>query len=134
MSPHTPRASRDGRFTPDDVRLGHVNGVFGLRGDVRLYLYNPGSELIGERIDAQLVAPDGSRRTGPRRPRVVFGPTCDSLDRLPDGLPLPDDCATGDYVLFPGLGAYSSAMSTQFNGYGLWDVATVIELTGQPPA
>lgn len=62
MSPHTPRASRDGRFTPDDVRLGHVNGVFGLRGDVRLYLYNPGSELIGERIDAQLVAPDGSRR------------------------------------------------------------------------
>lgn len=82
----------------------------------------------------EVVAPDGSRRTGPRRPRVVFGPTCDSLDRLPDGLPLPDDCATGDYVLFPGLGAYSSAMSTQFNGYGLSDVATVIELTGQPPA
>jgi ornithine decarboxylase len=62
---------------------------------------------------------------------VVFGPTCDSLDRLPDGLPLPADSQTGDYVLFPGLGAYSSAMSTQFNGYGLSDVATVIELSGQ---
>lgn len=82
----------------------------------------------------EVVAPDGNRRTGVRQPRVVFGPTCDSLDRLPDGLPLPADCTTGDYVLFPGLGAYSSAMSTQFNGYGLWDVATVIELAGQPPA
>lgn len=82
----------------------------------------------------EVVAADGTRRAGPRQPRVVFGPTCDSLDRLPDGLPLPSDSATGDYVLFPGLGAYSSAMSTQFNGYGLSDVATVIELAGQPAA
>lgn len=82
----------------------------------------------------EVVAGDGTRRAGARQPRVVFGPTCDSLDRLPDGLPLPADCVIGDYVLFPGLGAYSSAMSTQFNGYGLSDVATVIELAGQPPA
>jgi ornithine decarboxylase len=80
----------------------------------------------------EVVGSDGKHRTGERKPRVVFGPTCDSLDRLPDGLPLPCDAATGDYVLFPGLGAYSSAMSTQFNGYGLSDVATVIELAGQP--
>ncbi|MFW8634110.1 type III PLP-dependent enzyme [Cribrihabitans pelagius] len=79
----------------------------------------------------EVVGACGRRRTGARKPRVVFGPTCDSLDRLPDGLPLPEDTAAGDYVLFPGLGAYSSAMSTQFNGYGLSDVATVIELTGQ---
>ncbi|UWQ34263.1 type III PLP-dependent enzyme [Leisingera sp. M527] len=79
----------------------------------------------------EVVGGDGAHRTGARKPRVVFGPTCDSLDRLPDGLPLPGDAATGDYVLFPGLGAYSSAMSTQFNGYGLSDVATVIELSGQ---
>ncbi|MBY6055631.1 type III PLP-dependent enzyme [Leisingera daeponensis] len=79
----------------------------------------------------EVVGADGKLRRGERKPRVVFGPTCDSLDRLPDGLPLPCDAATGDYVLFPGLGAYSSAMSTQFNGYGLSDVATVIELAGQ---
>ncbi|NVK15182.1 MAG: type III PLP-dependent enzyme [Rhodobacteraceae bacterium] len=80
----------------------------------------------------EVVGSDGKHRAGERKPRVVFGPTCDSLDRLPDGLPLPCDASTGDYVLFPGLGAYSSAMSTQFNGYGLSDVATVIELAGQP--
>lgn len=79
----------------------------------------------------EVVSAEGKHRAGERSPRVVFGPTCDSLDRLPDGLPLPEDTQMGDYVLFPGLGAYSSAMSTQFNGYGLTDVATVIELTGQ---
>jgi ornithine decarboxylase len=78
-----------------------------------------------------VVSAEGQHRSAPRKPRIVFGPTCDSLDRLPDGLPLPEDSVTGDYVLFPGLGAYSSAMSTQFNGYGLSDVATVIELSGQ---
>lgn len=82
----------------------------------------------------EVVGADGRHREAGRSPRVVFGPTCDSLDRLPDGLPLPDDTQAGDYVLFPGLGAYSSAMSTQFNGYGLSDVATVIELSGQARA
>ncbi|WP_375697706.1 type III PLP-dependent enzyme [Pseudophaeobacter sp. TrK17] len=79
----------------------------------------------------EVVSATGNHRQAARTPRVVFGPTCDSLDRLPDGLPLPADTQAGDYVLFPGLGAYSSAMSTQFNGYGLSDVATVIELSGQ---
>lgn len=75
-----------------------------------------------------VVASDGQHRVGSCVPRVVFGPTCDSLDRLPDGLPLAQDAKIGDYVLFPGMGAYSSAMSTQFNGYGLSDVVTVIKL------
>ncbi len=78
-----------------------------------------------------VVGRDGHHRQAVCQPRIVFGPTCDSLDRLPDGLPLPMDSAIGDYVLFPGLGAYSSAMSTEFNGYGLSDVATVIALSGQ---
>jgi len=54
-----PKASK--RFLPDDVRLGHINGVFGLRGDVRLYLYNPATDLVGQRVDVVLVAPDGAR-------------------------------------------------------------------------
>ena len=78
-----------------------------------------------------VVGPDGERRSGPATPRVVFGPTCDSLDRLPDGLPLPDDAQTGDYLLFGGMGAYSIAMSTAFNGYGLGRVELVSGLGAQ---
>ena len=73
----------------------------------------------------RVVSPDGQPRHGQGLARQVFGPTCDSLDQLPDGLPLPEDCAVGDYLLFEGLGAYSLAMSTRFNGYGLSDLVTV---------
>ncbi len=56
---------------------------------------------------------------GGARKRRVFGPTCDSLDVLPNDVPLPDSISEGDYILFHSLGAYSSAMATRFNGYGV---------------
>lgn len=73
-------------------------------------------------------APDGRRRRGRLRPRVVFGPTCDSLDRLPEPLLLPEDLAEGDYLLFHGLGAYSTVLATRFNGYGVQRSETVVSL------
>jgi ornithine decarboxylase len=73
----------------------------------------------------RVVCSNGQARTGVRKPRTVFGPTCDSLDRLPGELGLPEDTQVGDYVLFDGLGAYSVAMSTEFNGYGLKEIVTV---------
>jgi len=72
-----------------------------------------------------VVGPNGALRGQTRTPRIVFGPTCDSLDRLPDGLPLPDDAQVGDYLLFGGMGAYSIAISTAFNGYGMSRVELV---------
>lgn len=70
--------------------------------------------------------PQGSVRTGATQARVVYGPTCDSLDRLPEPLDLPRDLAEGDYVLFHGMGAYSMATATEFNGYGPKEVVTVM--------
>ena len=70
----------------------------------------------GDRL--RVFAPDGRERVGARRAVTVFGPTCDSLDRLPEPLPLPADLAEGDYILFAAMGAYSLAIATRFNGYG----------------
>ena len=75
-----------------------------------------------------VLAPDGTERRGGMRRREVFGPTCDSIDRLPDSLPLPGELAEGDYLLIAGMGAYTRALSTDFNGYGLHDVVTVAHL------
>ncbi|MEM8629940.1 MAG: type III PLP-dependent enzyme [Pseudomonadota bacterium] len=71
------------------------------------------------------IAPDGTLRSGCPRSRVVFGPTCDSLDRLPDQVDLPDDLAEGDYLIFDKMGAYSFATTTRFNGYGQAEVVTL---------
>ncbi len=64
------------------------------------------------------LAPDGSLRHGAEGPRVVFGPTCDSLDRLVGETPLPADLAEGDWLIFRSTGAYLNGVTTRFNGYG----------------
>jgi 16S rRNA processing protein RimM len=67
------RSRRDARFTPTDVRLGYINGVFGLRGDVRLFLYNPDSDVVGMDIELDLVSPEGVREARSMRIRVGSG-------------------------------------------------------------
>lgn len=47
----------------------------------------------------------------------VFGPTCDSTDRLPLTVPLPEHIGEGDWVEFGMMGAYGSATATRFNGF-----------------
>ena len=67
----------------------------------------------------------GAPRGGARVARVVFGPTCDSIDRLPEPLDLPQSICEGDHILFAAMGAYSTAIATGFNGYGVRDVVRV---------
>ena len=50
-------------------------------------------------------------------PVVLAGPTCDSADVLPRPVMLPDSIATGDYVLFDAMGAYTVSSRSAFNGY-----------------
>ena len=76
----------------------------------------------------RVISPEGITRTGRRAGRIVYGPTCDSIDRLPDPVQLPEDVAEEDYILFDGMGAYSKAIGTVFNGYGLGEPVTVDRL------
>jgi ornithine decarboxylase len=61
---------------------------------------------------------NGAVLKGETRSFVVFGPTCDSLDRLPNPAELPAGITEDDYLEFATLGAYGVATSTRFNGYG----------------
>lgn len=46
----------------------------------------------------------------------IWGPTCDSLDKLPKKVRLPSKLRTGDYIEFGLMGAYTNATQTGFNG------------------
>lgn len=59
---------------------------------------------------------DGRVLDPPDEPFQVFGPTCDSLDRLPRPIPLPAAIRAGDWVEFGMIGAYSLSNRTRFNG------------------
>ncbi|MDO5648080.1 type III PLP-dependent enzyme [Paracoccus sp. (in: a-proteobacteria)] len=84
--------------------------------------------IVGNLDRIEVVDPQGTPRTGDRQNRVMFGPTCDSVDRLPGELSLPADVAEGDYLIFHGAGAYSTVTNTRFNGFGDMQRATAMSL------
>ncbi|MFA7432656.1 MAG: type III PLP-dependent enzyme [Gemmobacter sp.] len=108
------RGLRDG-----DVFLN--DGVYGALAEL---------PLIGPIDRIEVISPEGGRRRGAPVARTVFGPTCDSVDRLPGEVALPADLAEEDHVLFHGLGAYSAATNTRFNGFGDLGIETVLDLHG----
>jgi ornithine decarboxylase len=59
---------------------------------------------------------------------ALFGPTCDSADRMRGPFRLPADMREGDWVEFGQLGAYGACLRTQFNGFGRVDLVEVADL------
>lgn len=47
----------------------------------------------------------------------IFGPTCDSMDKVCDNVRLPQ-MNVGDWLYFPEFGAYTLSASSSFNGFG----------------
>ncbi|WP_417743302.1 type III PLP-dependent enzyme [Salipiger sp.] len=82
---------------------------------------------LGAMGRVRVIDPSGRLRAGPAQARIVFGPTCDSLDRLPEPMPLPATIAEGDFLICEGMGAYSRALVTGFNGYGARRVVPMSE-------
>jgi ornithine decarboxylase len=101
----------------DDTHVFLNDGVYGALTEL---------PLIGLIDRTTVMTAEGVVRGGPIEGRIVFGPTCDSVDRLPGELPLAADIAEGDYVIFHGMGAYSTVTNTRFNGFGELQLATVL--------
>ena len=111
-----------------------ITRVKGIRDGAAVFLndgvYGGLAELpiIGNIDRIQVLDPKGRDREGERGGRVLFGPTCDSVDRLPGELALPADTEEDDFVIFHGAGAYSTVTNTRFNGFGAMTHATVMAL------
>jgi len=54
----------------------------------------------------------------------VFGPTCDSLDLICKGIELAK-LEVGDWLYFPEMGAYTTAASSQFNGFPMGNATSI---------
>ncbi len=62
MGPKSPK--QEDAIRPDEVRLGRVSGVFGVVGEVRLFLHNRESSLLaGQGTVVTLVGPNGERQS-----------------------------------------------------------------------
>ncbi len=101
------------------VRVKHVrsdsselfinDGVYGALMELTQYPVNLPARVIREGIE---------HNTANFRKFVVFGPTCDPIDKLPSPVSLPANIREGDWIEFGLVGAYGAATVTRFNGYG----------------
>lgn len=81
-------------------------------------IYGSLSELVLTRIDMpmRVIRLKGTVSDETRK-FDVYGPTCDSLDKLPEQCELPVDVREGDWIEIGQLGAYSNSAATRFNGF-----------------
>src|SRR6202035_5277167 len=72
----------------------------------------------GFRFPARLVRPDAEApSSAPLAAFELFGPTCDSADRMKGPFLLPADIDEGDWIELGQLGAYATCLHTGFNGF-----------------
>ena len=95
-------------------RLYMNDGIYGSFDEQRFLSFDEDYPPSGITLDAKGKA---KMLTGELRPFRFYGPTCDSADKLPRPVMLPDAIAAGDYVLFGAMGAYTVSSRSPFNGY-----------------
>jgi ornithine decarboxylase len=77
---------------------------------------------------AKLVRAEPSRAKN--APFRLYGPTCDSMDAAAGPFLLPADIREGDLIEIGQLGAYGSAMATQFNGFRTEETVIALDTPG----
>ncbi|HET7883256.1 MAG TPA: type III PLP-dependent enzyme [Acetobacteraceae bacterium] len=98
----------------------YVNdGVFGSLAD---------AGALGFRYPVRLVRPEGTPSDACAE-FSLFGPTCDSADRMRGPFLLPADVMEGDWIEIGQLGSYGACMRTAFNGF---DRARLVEVRDAP--
>lgn len=90
----------------------------------------------GFRFPSRLIR-SGGGFSAALEPFALYGPTCDSADRMAGPFLLPADTREGDWIELGQIGAYGPALRTAFNGFdraGLVEVADppLLETPGYP--
>lgn len=94
------------RTVNDNQFMYYLNdGVYGSFNCKVFDHYNPEPLAIGKDMTNE-----------PRFMSVLWGPTCDSLDKVHDGVQLPE-MAVGEWLLFRDMGAYTCSAASAFNGF-----------------
>lgn len=83
------------------------DGIYGSLSDLK---------YAGLRFPMRVLRP-GGRPSGRLAPFGLFGPTCDSVDRMEGPYMLAEDVREGDYIEIGQAGAYTLELRTDFNGF-----------------
>jgi len=107
-----------------EMRRGNAlytnDGVYGSLSD---------AGVPGFRFPTRLIRTGSGHSECPEEGFELFGPTCDSADRMRGPFMLPADVTEGDWIEIGQLGAYGACLRTAFNGF---DRARLVEVRDAP--
>ncbi|KAJ8955854.1 hypothetical protein NQ318_005400 [Aromia moschata] len=64
------------------------------------------------------------------RPSIVWGPTCDTSDKVSEGVVSLPVMEAGDWIVFEETGAYTTSIACEFNGFPTPRIHSVIDEDG----
>jgi ornithine decarboxylase len=94
------------------------DGVYGTLSD---------AGALGWRFPARRIRLGKVAAATPAADFELFGPTCDSADRMRGPFRLPADMHESDWIELGQLGAYGACLRTQFNGFGRGELIEVAD-------
>lgn len=105
------------KILPQDNKTAYYlsNGVFGFFISSLYYDFDKEKILNEGWIFTHLRS---RNRVVPLYPALLWGPTCDSGDKIIDGILLPE-MQTNDFLVVENVGAYTYSLETSFNGIPL---------------
>lgn len=65
------------------------------------------------------------KKSEPRYCSVIWGPTCDSIDKITESYWIPE-LYVGDWLLVDNMGAYTVSVTTDFNSFEKAHIYTVV--------
>uniref|UniRef100_A0A3B5A1A1 ornithine decarboxylase n=1 Tax=Stegastes partitus TaxID=144197 RepID=A0A3B5A1A1_9TELE len=111
------------RNSPDKAMMYYINdGVYGSMSCITFDPAHSKLESLGNMTISlmwmflylsSLQAVDSSE---PTYPSVIWGPTCDSIDKVTENYWMPE-LHVGEWLLIDNMGAYSVSVSTDFNSF-----------------
>ncbi|XP_021284214.1 LOW QUALITY PROTEIN: ornithine decarboxylase-like [Herrania umbratica] len=124
-----------GRFFAESA-ITQATNIIGkrVRGDLKEYWINDGiygslNCILNDHAVVTcmpLVGASSPKFEGARTyDSTVFGPTCDALDTVLKGYPLPQ-LQMNDWLVFPNMGAYTVATGSNFNGFNTSAILTYL--------
>ena len=125
-TPFTLAARVFGKRARGEVREYWIDdGFYGTLCCVHVENYVPRPVPVSSRAAA---GDDEGGESDETHPSTVFGPTCDSLDVVVKGYHLPE-LRIGDWLVFHEVGAYTTVLSCNFNGFSASDMKTYVAYT-----
>ncbi|KAI0120645.1 hypothetical protein BJ170DRAFT_646241 [Xylariales sp. AK1849] len=106
---------RDALENTDDKEGRHMIYLNdGIYGTFINNLFEPGPQPKVLRASGAFYPPESADKY---EAYTIWGPTCDGTDRVAESVALPRSLTIDDWLYFPDMGAYSTCLSTSFNGF-----------------